>query len=1309
MSGRFIGRSKTKMFQFLKQIILFMYLLLFKKTQRDVIIKSLTCNTRKRRRIIDIPEIPAVLDYVTDLPQGWRDIITFLGFDKDGLCARFEAERYKNDVLLTLNLNIPSYGQFCFKEIATEMFKHESLHNGLCGNGKLKLFSLQPMRRWRVRFNGSLNHINNNRKRVHATISLYWQCLSDPFDYFASSSCWSLSRRLACLALRDLYTAGFNKTVWYLQWGELRGSIHIDGCKAVNIRLKSMRERMFKPPDVFQIRSVYSQYLVIEESGHAFANNVVNFKNESKMCFGFMTFPIGDSHPAEVQRPQPYHKISNLLDFPVTLVSCKMSYQIVEQLKMVCYDNETSQFKYKTFIVNDKCAYGIERVDRTSILNRSERLRSIDNTTVIDYMDTKTAVLINNLDQANEADYRDTEAAALITDLDQTACRERNLVGGKACQLSILRSSEQIIVPRGLCLTVNAFRKHVNGSDKLNNAVNSISRCLQIEGFNNLKQMCDTAVKLFEKVKISDELNLAIENRLEIVFGPRAWANKKFAIRSSGLSEDGTEFSSAGQMATLLNIQGFENVIDAIKVCWGSSVAYQVVDYRRQNGQELIESVGVIIQEMVDADVAGALFTNDPLTGDDSKMIINACFGLGETTVSGRVVPDTFTVKRHGSTILEIEKTQIRDQTTIFTTDKRNGMALEPGSDLQKKQFCLDEKQIIRICQQGLKIEDKFGTAQDIEWALSKGTFYILQARPITSLNMVTDEEILHEFDSPIVNDNLLITTANIQEMMPGAVSSLTADVFVGACDRAIKYLYCDPLGIKFPVHCTTGIFTVSGSPLVNLTSAAATAINGIAGERSKSNVEIFIVGQSVSEHTLDTIRSYYGRSVPFWQRVKSMFLKLLVNRSEYSKLFTHFEKTADTFSIGERSKTASALYDCIDENLIHYYEMWRAYLYKTSESSLWSGFIMAMLKGTSKDMTIENLADLALLLSQCNDVYSAEVPTTLNSLAKLIAVSDIKDEFMSLPTRECDAFLRTSKHNDIKSEYDRFMKRQGHRGVREVEFLEKAWSQDPSNLMGTLKMIIKQGNFLRKDKSNKTIDDILDSLKTPISWTKKMFLKRFLIENAKMGVRSRELGKSVCVKFSNIFKEAYWRLAKFMVQESRLPDPKLLFFLTHAEIGELIEQRSANLVRLAKRRMKVYPKMNEITFQKINIGLPKQICQVGNALEFVGATLRGMPVCRGKANGRACVIKSQKDAFQIQEGDILVCRYTDVGWSPYFPLINGLVTELGGLLSHGAVVARECGIPCLVNTPYATDLIKTGDTVELDGTEGTLRKQLQT
>ena len=1282
------------MWPFLKQIVLFIYICLFGKQHRERVVRELTKNTRRRRPTLDIPTIPAAVDEVVQLHDDWQDTTTFTGFDKQGLCVKIVTERSRNGAAVKIDLDIPGIGKLTFNDIYRDCCDNQIDSDNLCGRAKLQLNFLQPMRRWRIRYRGRLCHVNNSERGIHTVISLYWQCLSDPYDYAVTPSSWTLARSLSSVGLKDALTILSSDAILYHQWGELRGKVELEGFDGVNIRLKSLRERSFEHHCKIPRLSASSQYLILEDSGTAIANTSIKLTGHSYINLGFLTYPLGDSYPALLDCP-----LTDINDDHITvskepkrLFVCKQRFMIYEQLGRHCfqtYDN-TDHCEFRTYTVDGKSAYGIHRIIKQTSVQKDKELPVTDG----------KHIHSENISIDNKS---------TVISLDTKSCQLRSLVGGKACQLSVLRTLGTFNVPNGFCVTVNALRHHIDRHKELREAIQCIETSLATSQIEKIKGACDDAINTFLSTSLEDQLENLIQTCLEESLGRNEWNNKSFAVRSSSLSEDGSETSNAGQLDTLLCIQEFENIIEAIKRCWASSVSYQVVDYRRQNGQALIEMMGVVIQEMIQAEVSGVLFTCHPLSGNESKMVINCALGLGESIVSGKVVPDTIVISRGDEDNLIIEEThagsrssQIKSDNATFP-DTNNTLSVV-GSDSNEIKLTLREKEIHMICKKGMEIETYFGNAQDIEWALLEGKLHVLQTRPITSLDTDTDEELLHEFDSPVINDSIFITPANIQEMMPGAVSTLTADIFVSAVDECLKQDMYGTLGIRSPVHAASMAYLCFGVPLLNITAMVASGRSGIGGEKSKSDIEIYVVGETVKEHTSETVEAYYGREYTLYRKVINCFKQFLLP-SASAKLFETMYSQIDKYSIDENSATAKELYESIDKKLMDYFKMWRAYIYKAGRSGAWSGIIMAILKGNSMENSLENLSDMALILSQCKDVYSAEVPIAVARLAKLIAKSDFRDTFLGMSSDECEVFLRTTNNKDINLEYLQFMKRHGHRGIREAEFLEKSWRQNPSTLMESLKMIIEQGHFQKRNRATKSLEDIISELKSPLSGVQKLILKKFLIGKAMEGVCSRELGKSVVIQLSNHFKQAYWKLAELMVRESRLPDTNLLFFLTHAEIGDLIDQRSAKLVRLAKRRLKTFPRMNEVKFPKVNFGIPQPIQNVTQDSMPPVFTLHGMPVCQGKATGRACVIKSLHDAHDIKEGDILVCRYTDVGWSPYFPLINGLITELGGLLSHGAVVARECAIPCIVNIPNATDLIRTGDLVTIDGASGSLSK----
>ena len=1277
LTGLLANWLYLNMLQILKRIILFIYLLLKRWSKRKILLENLAPKYKKQK--LDIAELPAVLDELKQLPKEFSDNTSLSGFDSHGLCISVKSRKVPKGLrCIQLDLDIPGFGYFYHKELVPDFY----------GLGRTCLICLDPMRRWQVQFQGLLRNVNAGGKKVNGSILLYWHALSDPYDSLLSPSCWSLAGTLSCLSWRTIVTIPiFANGIFYNQWGELRGRIRIEGHEEIKVKLKSVREREIKHKDTHMFNDVIQQHFILKESGLSISQQATNFASES-IYFGRVTFPIADSTPSALHhvRGSIADEPIKLLKFPQQIKTCSNTYDVHEKLTRHCFGDPMIGFAFNELVVNSKPGYGIE-INKTNqnIITNDENW-SIS-TPSIHGISTKVI----------------SSSEHEIVSLDNASLMSRSLVGGKAYYLGLVKSSDRFKVPKGLVLTTKVFENHVMVSSSWVEASRGIKSCLADCRLELLQQQCEQAVNNVKEILISEKLQADIKSQLCLVFGDD-WYEKSFAVRSSSIGEDSVQTSAAGQLDTSLCIQGLDNIISAVIDCWASTVAYQAVEYRRQNGQELLESLGVIIQEMVNSEVSGVVFTMDPVENDASNLIITANYGLGESVVSGDVDADTIAVDRHDEDKLLINKLQKGKKETKTITEGGEVKTMVT-SEMERNAFCMGYEQILLLSKQAIELENAFGTYLDIEWAIKEGSLYILQVRPITSIDLTTDDDLIHEFDNPLANDNVLISPCNIQEMMPGAVPTLTADLFVRAADTACKYFSCSRIGLPHPAHATGAVPFYSGFAFINLTHFDTRPITCF-GDGAKADFEQSMVGQEVAEHSLQTVKDFIGRPITMWQRIMSNIRIFFTLKRHDSDLFDRLRRQSETFEIGGGANNSKSLYGCIDDSLIFYFEMCRAYLFKASESVVPAGMAIMCLKKGAKNISTKTMADMALILADCGGVVSAEFPLAIRDLSESIAKSNIKEQFLATPTEDCDTLLRNSANNEIKAAYVHFMEMYGYRGIREADLMEKSWSQDPRNLIESVKQVINNGTFKRQEKQTKTAADIVNSLEANLTWLQKLVLKWILVKSAKDGVASRETGKSVLIKTTDIFKVAYWRLAELMVSESRLPEQELLFFLTHREIGDLIDSRSATLIRLAKRRKRIFPDRKNYTFPKFSFGYPESLQEDKKELEILPSfTLHGMPVCRGKAEGRACVIKTLDDVSKLKAGDVMICKYTDVGWSPYFPMISGLVTEIGGLVSHGAVVARECGIPSIVNTANATDMICTGDHVVVDGTAGTVSK----
>jgi len=292
-------------------------------------------------------------------------------------------------------------------------------------------------------------------------------------------------------------------------------------------------------------------------------------------------------------------------------------------------------------------------------------------------------------------------------------------------------------------------------------------------------------------------------------------------------------------------------------------------------------------------------------------------------------------------------------------------------------------------------------------------------------------------------------------------------------------------------------------------------------------------------------------------------------------------------------------------------------------------------------------------------------------------------------------SWLAGQPSGDAGEAYTRFLERHGHRAYREADLRQPSWRDQPAPLIASM-----QAAVASRRSQPRPAHDRARSGETALHGR----VPEWLVRYARSTVRNRERSKSMMIAVVDQLKVAYRRLAAQLVGEGLLDDEDLLYFLTHREIGRLLDGDDPSLRRKALARRRAFPALQALEFEDIHVGPPRPIDRSdGEALE-VGQLIQGRPASQGTAEGTARVVRTLDEVAGIEAGDILVAPVTDVGWTPYFGLIGGLATDVGSPISHGAVVAREYGLPAVVNLRRATRVVKTGDRVVLDGTRGTLR-----
>lgn len=366
-----------------------------------------------------------------------------------------------------------------------------------------------------------------------------------------------------------------------------------------------------------------------------------------------------------------------------------------------------------------------------------------------------------------------------------------------------------------------------------------------------------------------------------------------------------------------------------------------------------------------------------------------------------------------------------------------------------------------------------------------------------------------------------------------------------------------------------------------------------------------------------------------------------------------------------EINDDAVEAYEKIKKYLGTVYEMSEHHMIASEASVFYQFVAMNILLQGKAEFTTDHYHDISLLFFSGDNVISAEIPKSLRLLAKTIADEGLTDDFLAVPIENCTEWLR-ERSPKFHHDFTAFLEEHGHRAIREFELNVPSWKQNPAELLQIIKSNLKTKQGERKERTW-SLDETINELLTPTSSVERYLLK-LLIKKSKTAVARRERTKCELSRSINKLRSAYRILALKMTQEGKLPRTDLIFHLTDYEISQIISGNEPTLVRKAAMRSRSFHKFDQLRFPEISHGIP--VPESRTVYERKGSVrLKGTPVCMGEVIGRACVVlTSQEAAEELKNGDILITRSTDIAWSLYFPMLGGVVTELGGLISHGTI-----------------------------------------
>jgi phosphoenolpyruvate synthase/pyruvate phosphate dikinase len=848
-------------------------------------------------------------------------------------------------------------------------------------------------------------------------------------------------------------------------------------------------------------------------------------------------------------------------------------------------------------------------------------------------------------------------------------------VGGKGAHLGELSRElsriEGIRVPAGFCVTTDAFQRVMTQAPSIDDPLDRLSR-LKPDDREAIRALSAEVRRILEGVTIPDDLAAAITRSL-VQLGERA----AYAVRSSATAEDLPTASFAGQQDTYLNVVGPTAILEHVRRCWASLFTERAVTYRLRNGFDHRKvHMAVVVQQMVFPQAAGILFTADPVTSNRKVASVEASFGLGEALVSGLVNPDVYKVREGEIVARTIATKQLAIDPSPAGGTRQHAIEAE-----RQEQPALTDAQVVRLVQLGRRIEAHFGRPQDIEWCLLDDDFHIVQSRPITTL-----------FPIPAAGDqeNHVYISVGHQQMMTDPMK---------------------PLGLSFWQLTTPRPMSEAGGRLfVDVTRilAAPASRSGLLDLTGKSDPLIRDALETVLARG-DFIRSLPDEGPAWAPPAAGAPAPIETGPELVAELIGRSEASIAALKRDIRTKSGPALLDFILADL---QELKRILFDPRSRQAF-----MTAIEAT---WWLNEQLEAWLGEKNAADTLTQSVPNNVTSEMGL-ALLDVAD--LIRPHPDVVAFLQKVSHVEGEGFLDELPKLAGGRDARdaihawldkygmrcagEIDITRPRFSERPSTLVSVILGNIKnfepgagERRFEQgRQEAWKKEREVLERLRALPDGDRKAAETKQMIDRVRTFIGYREYPKYGMVSRYFVYKQALLEEAGRLVQAHVLREKEDVFYLTFQEVHELVRTSQVDdpLVRQRKDAFRSYQALTP----------PRVLTSDGEAIagayrrdDLPAGALVGLPVSAGTIEGRARVILDMAEA-ELEAGDILVTTYTDPSWTPLFVAIKGLVTEVGGLMTHGAVIAREYGLPAVVGVEHATRLIRDGQRIRVHGTDG--------
>ncbi len=854
-----------------------------------------------------------------------------------------------------------------------------------------------------------------------------------------------------------------------------------------------------------------------------------------------------------------------------------------------------------------------------------------------------------------------------------------SLAGGKGASLARLVNAG-LPVPDGFHVTTAAYRQFVDENDLQPRILAALEEADASQPAT-LETASRTICDLFSQEGIPPDIAGAIAQAYASLSGQ----NPIVAVRSSATAEDLPGLSFAGQQETFLNIQGISAVLEAVKRCWASLWTARAIGYRvRHDIDQNTVSLAAVVQLLVPAEAAGIMFTANPVTGQRDQAMISASWGLGEAVVGGLVTPDTLTVDKATGRVLEQE---IADK-QVMTVRVDGGTETQPVPEALRHAPVLDDEIAAELVRLGVQIEQLYGVPMDIEWALADGKLAIVQARPITALPpeaLEPEPEVAPPTEWPLPDPKGKYVRASIVELLPDPLTPLFATLGRAAINAGTKRLGAELAGYEAGWPAET-VFTINDYAYYSFKATPRQLL----GLLTTMPIVMLRMMRQAETRWREVVHPHYLETIQRWQTRP-------LNELPATDILTGVRQIADA-SFDVYALYQSALFPNANLSEMLFTRVYDRLIEREGDPPA----LTYLLGFDSTPILAEkSLYDIAAWCRTCPDLAAYVADTPARQLAA------------QLNGEQPPPGVAAEDWHEWQSRFHTYLQQYGHI-IYDLDFAKPLPADDPTSLLDTCKMFLagqctnpytrQQAAAERREQATQAMLERLRGLRlkafrTLVTWTQK-------------SVPMREEGLSDLGLGYPQLRRMLLELGQRLVQTGAIEQPDDVFWLLQAEAEQAADaldkgESTISVADAVKQRKAVWRAEKRVVPPLVLppkskwMGLDLSMFAGARPDDQVGDTIRGAGTSPGRVTGIARVLQGPEDFDLMQPGDVLVAAITTPAWTPLFTRAAAIVTDVGGPLSHGSIVAREYGIPAVLGTGVATRRIRSGQRITVDGSAG--------